>query len=402
MNGFSEVTVVGAGPCGSFAALNLAKHGVKVTVFEEHKEIGVPTHCAGHLSIKNLKRLGLDSLPKGIIENSFKGAVIHAPYNTELTVKFNSPVTCTVNRALFDKYIARLAEKAGANYMLNSRVKSLKIKGKKVEGVILQNKQVFSSKIVIDAEGISARLLKQAGLPSNNRMVVKSVQIEVENVKNVNLDLVEVFLGNNYAPGFYAWLIPKRDGKAKVGLAVSRGNPENYLQKLIHKHPKASEKLGTTKILQKSFHSISLGGPISKPYSNGFLVVGDAASQVKPTTGGGLILGMTCAKIAAKTAFEALKRNNFSSSFLRKYKQICDENLGLDFSVMLKIRKLLNSLSDRKIEETIRFFKRMSLEKTFQKIEDIDFQGRSLLKILWKPRMSLALIYLILTFLSNP
>ena len=64
----TDVMIIGGGPVGSYAALNLAKLGVKVTVFEEHPEIGKPSHCAGHLSIRSLRSMGLYPLPNGIVE----------------------------------------------------------------------------------------------------------------------------------------------------------------------------------------------------------------------------------------------------------------------------------------------------------------------------------------------
>ena len=74
----------------------------------------------------------------------------------------------------------------------------------------------------------------------------------------------------------------------------------------------ASKKLKKSQITGMSIHPIPLAGPIPKTYSNGFLAVGDAASQVKPTTGGGVIFGLTCAKTAGEVAYEAVKNSNFS------------------------------------------------------------------------------------------
>jgi len=400
---FSDAIVVGGGPCGSFTALNLAKLGVDVNVFEEHAEIGVPCHCAGHLSIKGLELLGLHPLPSDIVENVFYGVVFHSPKGRSFHVRFSSPVTCAVNRVLFDKYIAKMAERAGAHYFLNSVVESVIIEDGLVKAVIVRRgkaEEKFSAKVMVDAEGTSSRILRQTGLVASNRhMLVKAVEAEVEDVQGLETSMVEVFLGRDYAPGFYAWLMPKGDGKAKVGLAAKIGNPRELLQRLMFRHPTASKKLRSAKILQTSFHSIPLGGPIRKAFSNGFLVVGDAASHVKPTTGGGVIFGMTCAKIAAEVAYEALSQNDFSSDFLCTYQRRCNRTLGSDVKFMLRIKKMLDALPDDKIDDAIKFCAKIGLDKTLQNFEDIDFQGRSFLRMLWNPRMPIALFYFFLSYL---
>jgi digeranylgeranylglycerophospholipid reductase len=408
MKNFSDVTVVGGGPSGSFTAFNLAKQGVNVAVFEEHDEIGVPSHCPGHLSIKGLKRLGLHPLPEGIVENTFYGAIFHSPKDRSFSVRFSQPVTCVVNRVLFDTYIAEMAEDAGVQYHLNSQVESLIVEDGFVKGVnIKQNgntMEKFFAKIVIDAEGISSRILRSAGLSGlNRRMLVNGVQAEVENVKDTEPDMVEVFLGKDYATGFYAWLIPTGDGKAKVGLATKTGNPKELLSRLMFKHPVASKKLRTAKVTQIGFHPLTLGGPITKTHSNGFLAVGDVASQVKPTTGGGVIFGMTCARVAADVAYAALSKNDFSSEFLNACQRRCKEILGFDVKVMLKIRKTLDAMSDDKLDDAISLCKKLNLDKSLQNVKDIDFQGQSILHLLPNPRMLTALFYFFFLFLSaNP
>jgi digeranylgeranylglycerophospholipid reductase len=127
MKTVTEAAVVGGGPVGSFTAWNLSRLGVATTVFEEHAEIGVPSHCSGHLSIRSLKHLGLYPLPNGIVENTFSGANFHSPTGTSFSVHLKRPVTCAVNRELFDKFLAEKAQAAGARYRLNSRVHSFLI-----------------------------------------------------------------------------------------------------------------------------------------------------------------------------------------------------------------------------------------------------------------------------------
>jgi len=131
--------------------------------------------------------------------------------------------------------------------------------------------------------------------------------------------------------------------------------------------------------------------------------VGDAASQVKPTTGGGVVFGLTCAGIAAEVVEEAVQRNNMSANFLQTYQKRCRETLGFDFSVMLRLRRFLDSLSDEKLDNALRFCARIGLDKTLGNADEIDFQGQMLLKILTKPAMFATLAYFFKLYLpANP
>lgn len=402
MNEASDVIVVGAGPCGSFTALNLAKLGKSVTVFEEHSQIGIPSHCAGHISIRGLKQLGLHPLSSEIVENTLYGANFYSPKGNVFSVRFSQPITCVVDRAMFDKQIAARAQDAGAVYHLNSRVAGLILKNGLAKGTVVKCEETaenMQASIVVDAEGISSRILREAGLQKAHNLV-NGIETEVANVKDTQSDVVDVYLGKNYASGFYAWLIPKKDGTAKVGLATKTGNPKELLQKLMLRHPIASEKLRSARILKTSLHPITLGGPIAQSYSNGFLAVGDTASQVKPTTGGGIIFGMTCARVAAEVASEALDKNDFSRRTLGKYQTRFREILGSDINIMLRMRKTLDVLSDKKVDDAIALCAKLGLDKTLQNVKDIDFQGQTLFQVLRSPRMLTVLAYFFFAYLS--
>jgi len=400
-----DVIIIGAGPVGSYAALNLAKVGVNATVFEEHPKIGHPSHCAGHLSIRSLSSMGLYPLPKGTVENTFRTANFYSSKGTKFSIRLSKPVTAALNRARFDQYLAKQAEAAGARFILNTRVQSIIMNDGFVTGVNVQQngekQEQVASKITVDAEGVSSRLLRQAGLRGlKPRGLVYAVEAEVENVRDVEQDAVEVYLGKAYASGFYGWLIPRLDGTAKVGLGTNRGNPRDCLQALMTKHPVASRQLSEAKITQISYHAITLGGPINKAYANGFLAVGDCASQVKPTTGGGVIFGLTCAKIAAETASEALKQGDVSSDALQVYQNRCSGLLSFDFNVMLKLRRFLDSLSDDKVDEMLRVCSRLGVDKALSSEDEIDFQGKMMLRVMGKPSMLAAISYFAMLYLS--
>ncbi len=400
-----DAIIIGGGPVGSYAALNLAKLGVKVTVFEEHSEIGVPSHCAGHLSIRSLRNIGLYPLPKGIVENTFTAANFYSPYGTKFSLHLSRPVTIALNRALFDNYLADQAKAAGAQFVLDAHAQSLIKTDGFVKGVNIkrndEREEGFYSKVTLDAEGVSSRLLRQAGLTAlKPKGLVYAVEAEVENVKDVESNAVEVYFGKAYAPGFYGWLIPKLDGTAKVGLATNKGNPQEFLRALMTKHPVASKQLSKAKIIKIGYHAITLGGPIERTYANGFLAIGDCASQVKPSTGGGVIFGLTCAKIASQTVNEALQRDDVSAEILRIYQKRCSDLLNFDFSVMLRLRSFLDSLSDEKVDQMLRVCGKLGVEKALSDVDEIDFQGKLMLKVLGKPSMLTAVAYFALLYLS--
>lgn len=392
----TDIIIVGAGPCGSFSALTAAKLGAKVAVFEEHPTIGIPAHCAGHLSLSGLKRLGL-KLPSSLVENTFKGAAFFSPSGKRFSIHFPSPVTCVINRALFDQYLANIASDAGARFFLGSRVQSILKEDNAVKGVLIhgQGKQEkVMTNMIIDAEGVSSTLLKSMELkPIGSEMLVKAVSAEVDDIREIEDDCVEVYLGSEFADGFYTWIIPKRNGTAKIGLATRSGNPKKCLENFTSNHKIAGKKLRKSKVEHVSFHSIPLGGPIPKTYSDGFLAVGDVASQVKPTTGGGVIMGLTCAKIAGEVAMQAVREGDFSGEFLGRYEKQWKQKIGFDLNAMLFARKMLNRISDHEIDKIFAVATKLHLENALIRVKDVDFQGKELIRLVGSPSALATLAY---------
>ena len=397
----TDVVVVGAGPAGSFAALTAAKMGAEVVVCEEHREIGFPCHCPGHISIKGLDKLRLH-VPEKIIENRISRAVFYSPSGNEFRVKLPSPVTYAINRALFDNHLSQLAQRAGAKLRLETRVDKLLVDNDSVSGVSLKGGEHLKSKVVIDAEGCASTLLRQISLPTFDRsLAVSAVNGEMSHIEGLEIDTVEVYLGQKYASGLYAWMIPKQDGSAKIGLATKTGNPREHLKLFLDKHPAARKKAKFSDVKNLSYHLIPLGGPIRKTYHNGFLAVGDAASQVKPTTGGGVIMGLRCAEIAGETAAQAVQRANLSGSFLSLYQKRWKQAIGFDMNAMRRIRLMLNGLSDKRLDEIVRLCGQLHVERRLQELSDIDFQGKGVLQLLRSPSAWAVMMYSMLSSLVS-
>jgi len=388
-----DIVVVGGGPCGSFSALAAARQGVEVCVVEEHTEIGTPSHCAGHISIHGLKTLGIE-IPSNMIENKIRMAKFYSPSGRELCIDCKKPVTYVINRVLFDQYLAELAERAGASYLKGVSASSLLVCSNRVQGIVTGGSEEakVKAKVVIDAEGTAAGLLRRSHfLDWRESAIVTGVQGYSSRATDVAPESVEIYLGNDYAPGFFAWIIPTQDGNAKVGLATDRGNPRTLLERFCTKHPVASKKIQNP-LGDVSFHPIPLGGPLSRTYGDGLIVVGDAASQVKPTTGGGVVFGLTCSRIAGETAAEAVEAGNYSSRFLSKYQSLWKEKLGGEFRIGRLTRQILNGLSDRKVDRIFSIGRWLHVEDAFGEITEIDFEERILETSLRKPRAALSLV----------
>jgi len=391
-----DIAVVGCGVSGATAALAAAQNNATVSIFEEHPKVGIPSHCSGHVGILAFKQFS-PPIPPSIIENKIKGAILHPPNSKALTLYRSSPVTWVLNRARLDDHLARLAKKNGADLQVNTRIESfrriedgsiqLRVAGKRPHEV--------NCRVLIDASGCAASVSKYAGLTKHGRgLLVNSAQFNVENVEDVNEDFVEVYFGQRFAPGFFGWIIPRRDGTAKVGIAAgARANVKHCLDRFIGKHPTVSTKLRHAKqISPLNFHPIPVGGAVNRTYADNILTVGDAASQVKATTGGGIVFSLLCGRLAGETAAKATHEGNVSAGQLRSYESSWRRMIGFDLQAMSWLRRLLYSLPDRNLDRIFSIADELNIDQVLNRTADIDFQGRTMLSMARDPRLILTLL----------
>lgn len=391
-----DIAIVGCGVSGSSVALAASRKDVSVGIYEEHKGVGEPSHCSGHVGILAFDRFA-PKLPNRIIENEIKGALFYAPNGKSLTLQRSKPVTWVLNRAEFDKHLAALALKGGAQLHVNSRVDGFKRldNGRcqiKISGPAAGE---VECKIVVDASGCGGTISRYAGLSqSNPRMLVNSAQFNVENLVDVDEDLVEVYFGQGYAPGFFGWIIPRRDGSAKVGIAAApRANVRHCFERFLKKHPIVSLKLRHAKILTAPrYHPIPVGGTGVRTYADGVLTVGDAASQVKPTTGGGIVFGLACGRLAGITAAEAIRSEDTSAAFLSAYERKWRRLIGFDLAAMAWLRRMLYRLPDRYLDRIFMVSRELRTDEILNRTADIDFQGRTILSLSRDPRLLITLL----------
>lgn len=382
-----EALIIGGGPAGLLAAREMAKRGLEVTVIEEHPEVGEPNHCAGLLSVEGLKRIVVDPSPN-YIQNKVKGGRVISPGGIIIELEDTRDRAYVVDRAAFDRNLAEQAVDLGADIRKGLRARELVLKDGKVEGARGRGWE-FMAEITIDAEGGARTLARQLGLVWGGGGALQGVNVEVSGV-DVDPEMVEVWLGGSIAPGFFAWVIPLGSGEARCGLACKTGDAPRRLERFVERRFKGG-KMGPIR-----GGALFTKGPIERTYGDGIILVGDAAGQTKPTTGGGVILGGICAIEAGRTAAEALMRGDPSSSLLRRYQESWRKILGREFSQMLAIRRVFERLSDQQID---RIFRTVKEEDWFLnpllsqlKEADMDMQSGLIGQILREPRITKILL----------
>jgi len=338
---FYDVIIVGAGPAGSYIAYELASLGHDVAVFEKKSAPGLNACCTGIISTECLQSLDIDT---DMILTRVNSAKFFSPSGRCLRFQTEMVQAYVVNRLLLDKALASKAQSQGAQYFFSSSVVDI-IPGKdSIQAETLRSgaREIFSARAVVLANGFRPKLPRKLGLGRIKSFLV-GAQAEIE-AKNV--DELEVYFGQEIAPGAFAWLVPTSTNKAYVGLlATSRA--KLHLQSLLNNLSRQGRI--TSRDMEIEQKAIPVG-TLARSYGDRVLVIGDAAGHVKPTTGGGIYFGHLGAKIAAEVLDEALSSDNLTANQLSRYQKQWKAKMGKELSRGYWARWLYAKLSDRQIK----------------------------------------------------
>ena len=329
---------------------------------------------------------------KKYICSEIRGAQVHAPDGRTMKVEEgmtdgnilnNNTISegYVLDRRVFDKYLAIESAKVGTDVMVKTTVKDLIRKEGKVCGVVakhLGETMEIKADVVIAADGVESNLAYKSGINSikNPDDICSCAQYELVGL-DIDPNLLEFYFGRTVAPGGYSWIFPKGEGIANVGVGV-RNSTETayyYLKKFVSKFDATPVEL--------NIGGVPLSGPMDKTYNDGFLVVGDAAGQVDPITGGGIHITASCARIAGEVAAEAIKEENVSSMSLKRYDEQWRDEFEDNLKTSFKFRKAFDKLSDSDMNALAEFFENNDLEK-ISKLTTLKFLGKhhNLLKLL--------------------
>lgn len=348
------ISIIGAGPAGSYLASLLAKKE-EVYIFEEHQKIGRPVQCTGITT----SALGeIISLKKEFIVNKVSRAKIMAPNGLSLDVDLGKD-NLVIDREGFDSFLADKAEDNGANLFKGYKFLSCK-QGKKIK-LLFDKGRRKETDILVGADGPLSLVAKGAGL-FGKREFVSGLQARVG--LSVDPGLVEFFLDKDY----FGWVVPESDRIARVGVAA-KGKANIYLKKLL--------KLKKGKIKEYQAGVIPVYNPKIKTQKGNVFLLGDAATQVKATTYGGIIQGLMAA--------EELSSSILSGGF--DYEKRWRKRIGRDLLFSLMIRKSMNKFSAEDYNSLINLFNQERLKKILEEY-DRDFPSKFLFKLILKePRL---------------
>lgn len=358
-----DVLVVGAGPVGTTFARLISEKGFNVAIMEKKKSVGLPLQCAGLLG-RQIK--DLNYFPEEFIINPVYGAYLHSPSGHVLSVAKKEPEAYVIDRVEYDKYLSQLAVDAGASLFLNHEVINVNIKKGRI--FLGNGKGCMDGQIIVGADGYNS-LVKRNFHQSSNTM--QAAQFLVDFDKHIfNSDYVHLHVSSINSPGFL-WIIPLSESTARVGLFGYSDyyTLNNILKDFINKN---KDFLGYS-ILKKYHGRIPVYSPKNKIVKDRAILLGDAASQVKPTTGGGLLLGFKCAKIAAEVTCKALEQENLHN--LPEYEKEYRKKYRKELNNQLTVQKIFKSLNNDDLDYMFLKLKETGAEKLISEKGDMDRQS---------------------------
>jgi len=352
------------------AARSAAQQGARVLLVEKGASPTYPDRCTGIVSPRCLKEAGLD---QRVIVRAIRGGIIHAPNGRAARIEAADTRAVVIDRRLFNIRLLEMAQEAGVEFAPQSRVVGLENEAAIIERA--GDTYQAEARVVIGADGPKSQVAAWTKLPPPAQLLVglqAMARYEPEDP-----DLIEVFIDQELAPGFFAWVVPAEDGIARVGLATHQMQGaasllKRFLDKLKLKPLKINAGL------------IPIGTR-AQTVAEGVMVVGDAAAQAKPTSGGGLYTGICAAKIAGQVAAEHARAPQESNG-LTNYEKRWREQLDRELSLGMALRRLFKNLHNREINFIFEVLDNKALLDVVTTHGDIDYPSLIIKALLQHPK----------------
>lgn len=348
-----DVVVVGAGPAGSMAAKTAAELGLSVLLVEKRQEIGTPVRCAEGVSRENIERFF--EIDRKWIAAEVIGAKIYAPDKTEVLMSeemAGNEVGFVLERRIFDRDIARLAAKSGAEVYVKTSAVGFERKDGKVRVKLrkLGDEWDVETKILIGADGVESKIGRKAGIINTLKIdEIESCAQYLMTGLDIDDDYTYFYLGRKIAPGGYAWIFPKGNDSANVGLGVLPKMAEKPAKEYLDEFIRREGIEG--KIVEFVAGAVPVYGEVETAVSDNIMLAGDAAYHSDPITGGGIANALAAGYYAGKVAAEAVEKRNFSAEFLRRYDEMWKNDFGKKLKRNKKLQQKFFEMDDKVINK---------------------------------------------------
>jgi geranylgeranyl reductase family protein len=340
-----DVVVVGAGPAGLRSARLCEQAGLEVLVLERKSEIGSPVQCSGLIST-NLDRLVRPQ--DDCIEHRVNGAIVHGPGGKEIMLEKPGTAAYVIDRKAFDE---QLAKQVKSEIRFETSLERLEF-GREVR--FFTNKGEVKSKAVIGCDGPSSVVRKHFAVRPHE-ILQGIIAIEKKPSKS---RFVEMWLDRGVCDGFL-WRIP-RGKSVEYGML---GSVVNFSQ--------LEKFFGLERDLEKRAGLIPIGP--CKSYFDRALLVGDAAGQTKPWSGGGVVYGLICAGHAAKALREAFARDDLSEKVLAGYEKAWKAELDRPICMGMMFRELYKDMDEKQLGQLFEKFAGRELNNLDMDFPVLDF-----------------------------
>ncbi|WP_370005911.1 NAD(P)/FAD-dependent oxidoreductase [Methanothermobacter sp. KEPCO 2] len=364
-----DVLVIGAGPAGSTAAKHAAMGGASVLLIDKKSEIGAPKRCAEGVSVGGLESLGIEPNPRWITKK-LDGVRLVSPNGTDVWLtsdKVELPEAGYIlERKVFDKHMAMDAARAGSEIMVKTLATGMEKTddGYLVSAECMGREFEIKARIVIAADGPESRVARWAGLNTATKPkdMESAAQFEMVGVEMEDNNCIEFYFGS-VAPGGYAWIFPKGDDIANVGLGVLSTETDKSAYEHLLEFVKSCPATKNAQPVELNIGGDPVGGMPKELVADSLMVVGDAAGQVNPLTGGGIISGMTGGMLAGRVAAAAVSEGDVSKKRLSEYERLCREEIGKEIDRYLKVKDYMLTLSDSELDSIAEAFQDVEFEK---------------------------------------
>ncbi|MDQ1262169.1 MAG: Digeranylgeranylglycerophospholipid reductase [Euryarchaeota archaeon] len=339
------------------AAKAAAESGLNVALLEKRQEIGEPIRCAEGVSIRSELRELIKVQPDWI-STKVNGVRMHSPNNDNVSMTVDRGGEgggYILERKKFDRGLALQAACAGAEVLVKTRATGLIRKESlwRVSAISQGEPLQIEASLIIGADGVESKVARWAGIGAKLKpedIMVCAQYLVLDD--SIDQEYCEFFFGNRMAPGGYVWIFPKGGRLANVGIGIQGtqsgpGEPMMLLERFMH------SRMPRAKILQIVAGGIPTSGPMNNTTSDGIMLVGDAAHQSDPLTGGGIINAMRAGVMAGETAGKAVSSGDVSTAALKEYEDRWRSSVGKQIERRYRAKNYFLKLTDDDLNHLI-------------------------------------------------